>query len=241
MEMSHIVSNDMEQRLREYAAKYNNPIWFQEDPVSFPRRFVEKMKYGAASLKDVEIAAVFAAHLAWGRRAMIVRDCGRLFEEMAWKPYDYVMRGEYKSEPVSLHRTVMWSEFASICSRLRSLYERYDSLESVTPDGFRTEIYGQKSDLKAANKKIHMMRRWMVRRDGIVDFGLWKDTDPRDLVIPLDVHVHTQAKACGLTQRNSADYRTAREITDFFLTIFPDDPCLGDFALFGSGLDGCAI
>ena len=37
----------------------------------------------------------------------------------------------------------------------------------------------------------------------------------------------------GLTGQKTATLRTAREITDALAKVFPDDPCLGDFALFG--------
>ena len=53
--------------LKEWAETYNNPEYFREDPIAFPTRFTEMMKAGKCSLKDVEIAAVFAAHFAWGR------------------------------------------------------------------------------------------------------------------------------------------------------------------------------
>ena len=222
--------------LRSYAAKYNDPVYFQEDPIAFPRRFAELLSRSEATLKDVEVAAVIAAHLAWGRRAMIVRDCGRAFDEMGWKPYDYVMKGSYRCESCSLHRTVMWSEFAAICGALRAYYLEHDSLEQLSQDEFRTRIYCRKSDANAANKKINMLRRWMVRRDGRVDLGLWRDSSPADLIIPLDVHVHTVAREMGLTERRSADRRTALEITAELSEIFPGDPCLGDFALFGYGV-----
>ena len=222
--------------LREYAAKYNDPIYFREDPIAFPTRFAELYRRGECTLADVEIAAVIAAHLAWGRRAMIVRDCGRALDEMGWKPYDYVMKGTYRCEPCSLHRTVMWSEFADICGALKVYYEEHDSLEQLTHDDFRTRIYCRKSDPHAANKKINMLRRWMVRRDGKVDLGLWTGSDPADLIIPLDTHVHTVSREMGLTSRNSADLRTAQEITSELAEIFPGDPCLGDFALFGYGV-----
>ena len=227
----------MKELMRKYAEKYNDLRWFEEDPSRVPREFVKLLKTGNASLKDVEISGILAAHLAWGRRAMIVRDCGRMFDEMGWKPYDYIMKGDYRDGSESLHRTVKWSEFAGICTRLRKIYRERDSLEALEPDEFRTCIFGQKSDRNAANKKIHMFRRWMVRRDGKVDFGLWKDTDPAELIIPLDVHVHETAKEMGITSRNSADFKTASEITDWFKDIFPDDPCKGDFALFGYGID----
>ena len=105
-----------------WAHEYNDPKYFQEDPIIFPTRFARSYESGTASLADVEISALLAAHLAWGRRAMIVRDCGRMFDEMSWKPYDYIMSGDYRNEDASLHRTVKWSEFAAICVRLKKLY-----------------------------------------------------------------------------------------------------------------------
>ena len=225
-----------ENLLIEWAETYNDPAYFQEDPIIFPTKFARDHVEGRTSLADVEIAALLSAHLAWGRRSMIVRDCERMFDEMCWKPYDYVMSGEYRNDPVSLHRTIKWSEFAGICTRLKEYYLKQGSLEGLTDSEFRTAIFGQKEDRKAANKKINMMRRWMVRDDGKVDLGLWKNTDKKELILPLDVHVYAQATALGLTQRKQKDIVTAQEITDTFKEIFPDDPCLGDFALFGYGV-----
>lgn len=221
--------------LRSWAQEFNSLKYFQEDPIVFPKRFL------GGCLQDVEIAAIFACHLAWGRRSMIVRDLERLFGEMGSSPYIYIIEGEYRRGAESCHRTISWDEIAGICGRLREFYAAgHNSLECMSPDDLRVHIFGQKSDLSAANKKIHMMRRWMVRDDGIVDLGLWKEIDKRDLVIPLDVHVWTQASALGLVTRRSKDFKAAREITDNLLEVFPDDPLLGDFALFGYGVTGGA-
>ena len=229
---------DIERQLRDWAEKYNDPVWFTEDPIAFPTRFAGWMKEGKAGLQDVEVAAVFAAHFAWGRRAMIVRDCGRLFDEMQWRPFDYVMSGDWRDDPISIHRTVKWSEVAQICRRLRDFYSAGPgrSLEELGVDGIRTKVFGQKEDPKAPNKKINMMRRWMVRRDGKVDLGLWTNTDPADLLIPLDVHVWQEATALGLTSRKQKDIVTVKEITAALEEVFPGDPCKGDFALFGFGV-----
>ena len=218
--------------LKEWADEYNQPKYFAEDPIAFPREFVNR----GASLQDVEIAAVFASHLAWGRRAMIIRDCERLFEQMEWQPYDYVMSGDYRSDETSLHRTVKWSEIAGICGRLREWYSWHDSLESLSAKEIRSIVFRRKEDPRAPDKKINLMRRWMVRNDGKVDLGLWKHVKPADLIIPLDVHVYGQAKALGLTRRRPKDLSTALEITGKFRQIWPDDPVLGDFALFGYGV-----
>ena len=289
IELSNCIerSNSIE-IIRRLADEYNNPRYFQTDPIAFPKHFLQLMQCGSAgaqcgsagtqygsagavsgggavsgravasgrgaasgraatsgrgeadcaageymyTLKDVEIAGLIAAHLAWGRRDMIVRDCNRAFDEMQWRPLEYVMRGEYRCGQESLHRTIRWSEFAAICGRMRVFYAANESVEPLTPDQIRVQIYGQASNPKMANKKIHMFRRWMVRNDGIVDLGLWSHTSPADLIIPLDTHVHASALKLGITTRKSADITTALEITEFLKEAFPDDPCKGDFALF---------
>ena len=220
-------------QLIEWAETYNDPKYFETDPIAFPREFVRR----GASLQDIEIAAVFSAQFAWGRRSMIVRDLERLFDEMEWQPLQYVNAGDWRSDATSIHRTVKWSDVAGICHRLREWYSWHQSLEGLSQDEMRTTVFRQKSDPRAANKKINMMRRWMVRNDGIVDLGLWKKTSPADLIIPLDVHVYDEAVALGLTKRKPKDLATAIQITDAFREIWPDDPVKGDFALFGYGVD----
>ena len=215
-----------------WAEQYNDPRYFEEDPLAFPKEFVRR----GSSLQDIEIAAVFSSHLAWGRRSMIVRDCTRLFDEMEWRPYDYVMAGSYRDDETSLHCTVKWSEAAGICGRLREWYTWHKSLESLSAKEIRAIVFRRKEDPSAPDKKINLMRRWLVRRDGKVDLGLWTNTDPASLLVPLDVHVHAQASALGLTKRRSKDMKTALEITDRFREIWPEDPLLGDFALFGYGV-----
>ncbi|MCI1779215.1 MAG: DUF2400 domain-containing protein [Bacteroidales bacterium] len=240
--------------IRKLADEYDDRCYFESDPVVFPRYFynllinggtlckgeeVEDMPCSCSiglCMKDIEIAGIIAAHLAWGRRAMIVRDCKRAFAEMDYAPLKYVMDGKYRNDDKSLHRTVKWSEFALICSNLREFYSSNDSLEELSPEEIRVKIYGRKPDRRMPNKKIMMMRRWFVRQDGIVDLGIWKHSNPCDLVIPLDVHVHQTARQLGITSRKCPDMTTAMEITDFLRTVFPDDPCKGDFALFGYGI-----
>lgn len=227
------MNDQTKDRLREWALKYNDPIYFERDPIAFPREFIRR----GASLQDIEIAAVFAAHFAWGRREMIVRDLERFFDFLEWKPADYVLSGEWRDEDKSVHRTIKWSDTAAIAFRLKNFYSQSGSLEKLGTKDIRSIVFGQKDDPKAPDKKINMMRRWLVRRDGKVDLGLWKDTPLTSLVIPLDVHVYDEAVALGLTSRKSKDLSTALEITDCFREIFPDDPCLGDFALFGYGIN----
>ena len=220
--------DNVKEIIRKLALEYNKEEFFTGDPIVFPKQFAKQQ----ASIQDIEIAGIISAHLAWGRRDMILRDCRRAFDEMGWQPYRYVMAGKYKDDETSLHRTIKWSEFAAICGRLREYYSKNETLENLSAHEIRVQIFGQKEDKKAANKKIHMFRRWMVRNDGIVDLGIWKSISPSELIIPLDVHVHRSALNMGITQRKGADIVTATEITQFLKEIFPYDPCMGDFALF---------
>lgn len=226
----------LKETLREWADRYEDRRYFEQDPIVFPQRFLES----GHTLSDVEIAGIIAAHLAWGRRTMIVRDCTRAFDEMQWQPYKYVMSKGWErhmDNTASLHRTVRWSEFAEICRNMHDYYSQGGkSLECLDADGIRTVIYGRAHDPNAANKKIHMLRRWFVRRNSPVDMGIWKGTSPESLMLPLDVHSHRQALELGLTSRKSKDFKCVTEITTALREVFPGDPCRGDFALFGYGV-----
>ena len=70
------------QLLREYAAQYNDWKYFTGDPIIFPKHFAGLMAEGRATLQDEEVAAAVAAHLAWGRRETILRDCRRAMDDM---------------------------------------------------------------------------------------------------------------------------------------------------------------
>ena len=90
----------------------------------------------------------------------------------------------------------------------------------------------------SANKRVHMFLRWMVRRNSSVDLGLWKWADPAKLLIPLDVHVMQEAAKLGLIPETAtASRKTAERLTAALAEVFPGDPCRGDYALFGLGVD----
>ena len=59
----------------------------------------------------------------------------------------------------------------------------------------------------------------------------------KKIPIPLDTHVHRMALELGITKRKSVDRKTAMEITEYFEKVFPNNPLLGDFALFGYGVN----
>jgi uncharacterized protein (TIGR02757 family) len=90
---------------------------------------------------------------------------------------------------------------------------------------------------KSACKRLNMYLRWMVRNDTQgVDFGIWKNIQPSQLIIPIDVHVNRVAKKLGILQRTQNDWQAAVELTQYLKQIDPLDPVKFDYALFGLGV-----
>jgi uncharacterized protein (TIGR02757 family) len=78
----------------------------------------------------------------------------------------------------------------------------------------------------------------MVRRDNAgVDFGLWPNISPAQLICPCDVHVDRVARRLKLIRRKQTDWLTALELTDNLRKLDPHDPVKYDFALFGLGIE----
>jgi uncharacterized protein (TIGR02757 family) len=82
-----------------------------------------------------------------------------------------------------------------------------------------------------------MMLRWLCRKDGIVDLGIWKNISPEKLMIPLDVHVARISRELGLLQRKQNDRKSVEMLTAQLRELSPDDPVKYDFALFGIGVE----
>jgi uncharacterized protein (TIGR02757 family) len=87
----------------------------------------------------------------------------------------------------------------------------------------------------SACKRLNLYLRWMVRREG-VDLGVWRETDPARLVIPLDAHVLNIARRVRLTRYRSPGWRMAVDITRRLRQLDPKDPVKYDFALHRMGL-----
>ncbi len=92
---------------------------------------------------------------------------------------------------------------------------------------------------KSTCKRLNMFLRWMVRKDNCgVDFGLWDQIKPNQLICPCDLHVDRVGRKLGLITRKQTDWQTALELTDNLRQLDPIDPTKYDFALFGLGVEG---
>lgn len=247
---------DLRELLDSEARRINSEAFISDDPVQFPRRF--------SSLPDIEITALLCATLAWGNRRMICRDCEKLLTLMDNQPYAYVIdEGYLDLDPdINIHRTFFGRNLRHYLRGLRAIYTRHGSLndfaraidagEAEAPAWRLAE--GLNAELSAANsgctdsrclpvntsttalKRLNMALRWLVRRDGIVDLGVWDTITPAQLRIPLDVHVGDVSRELGLLCRRSNDRKAVEELTGHLRAFNPDDPTLYDFALFGIGM-----
>jgi len=87
----------------------------------------------------------------------------------------------------------------------------------------------------SACKRMNLFLRWMVRKDEL-DFGLWKEIPPSQLVIPVDTHVAKICKQLGLTRQKSVSWKMAEEITARLKKFDPLDPVKYDFAICHIGM-----
>lgn len=90
----------------------------------------------------------------------------------------------------------------------------------------------------SAAKRVMLFLRWMIRPADGVDTGLWTEVPPSALLIPVDVHVHRLGRNLGLTERATADWKTAVEITTHLRVFDAEDPVKYDFALCHMGMVG---
>ncbi|HQV00350.1 MAG TPA: TIGR02757 family protein, partial [Bacteroidia bacterium] len=87
-------------------------------------------------------------------------------------------------------------------------------------------------------KRMCMFLRWMVRQDkNGVDFGIWRNINPADLICPLDVHSGNVARQLGLLTRPQNDWKAAVALTESLKQYNTNDPTIFDFALFGMGVN----
>jgi len=249
--------NDLKNFLDDCVEKYNRPSFLDSDPISVPHRFSKK--------QDIEIAAFWTAMLAWGQRKTIINKANELFDLMDGAPHDFMLNHEELDRKRFLnfvHRTFQATDTLHFLQFFQWFYQSNDSLEvafltkikmedghvgsglegfrelffSLPDSPKRTQKHIPSPTTKSTCKRLNMFLRWMVRSDDRgVDFGLWKNIRPAQLLVPLDVHVERFARKFGLLERKQTDWLAVLELTERLREFDPEDPVKYDFALFGLG------
>jgi uncharacterized protein (TIGR02757 family) len=243
----------LKSELERWYHRVNTPDFIPGDPVQFPHRYKKR--------EDIEIIAILAATIAWGRRDLILRSCEKICALLGPRPGAFIMRPGNTDFPGleegCIHRTFFASDLRYFCRGFQACFAKYGNLEAIFSSGadiwdgirlFREEmaaanggVYSKhiaNPDSSSACKRLNLALRWLVRREGPVDLGLWKRIDPGSLYIPLDVHVGRTARRLGLldAQRLSNDRKAVIQLTETLRRFCPDDPLRYDFALFGMGI-----
>jgi len=252
------VSDQLKNFLNSKVQQYNTPAFIKDDPVCIPHLFSKK--------QDIEITALFAAVFAWGNRTIIIKKSKELLQRMDSAPFEFVQNhadADLKQLIGFKHRTFNDTDLLYFIHFLHHHYSHNESLESAFTGGMnaqdettenalnyfftyffsledapaRTKKHIASPNKKSTCKRLNMFLRWMVRRDNKgVDFGLWKNISPAQLVCPIDVHVARVAYRFNLLKRSKIDWLAGIELTDYLRKLDAADPIKYDFALFGLGV-----
>lgn len=238
--------------------QYDQPSFIPYDPICIPHLFKKK--------QDIEIAAFFAAIFAWGNRTTIIRKSTELMQAMDMAPHEFILNHQEKDLRRLLgfkHRTFNATDLLYFVDFFKHHYTTNKTLETAFTRGMkkgdtdmenalvgfqqyffsleevpaRTLKHVSTPQRNSTCKRLNMFLRWMVRKDeNGVDFGIWKNIYPSQLVCPVDVHVARVAKKFNLLNRKPVDWLAAIELTEQLRRFDEADPVKYDFALFGLGV-----
>jgi uncharacterized protein (TIGR02757 family) len=250
--------NNIKEFLNKKVDEYNQPFFIADDPISVPHLFIKK--------QDIEISGFFAALFAWGNRTTIIQKSKELLSLMDNSPHDFITTAPEQSLKKLVqfkHRTFTATDLLYFIEFLKYHYAQNDSLETAFTKGMgasdkdiesalryfhqyffsledapaRTRKHIATPEKKSTCKRLNMYLRWMVRKDNAgVDFGIWNNISPSQLICPIDLHVARVAKRLNLLQRKQTDWQAALELTSFLRSLDKSDPAKYDFALFGLGV-----
>lgn len=249
------IKSGLKEFLDAKVEEFNRPEFIEADPIRVPHRFKKK--------QDIEIAGLMAAVFAWGQRVTIINKANDFLHRMDDAPHDFLLNHkakDLKSFTDFRHRTFNATDALYFIAFLKHFYSKHESLEqafAVSPQDehagrglanfhhlffsledfpSRTKKHIPTPERNSACKRINMFLRWMVRSDNKgVDFGIWKNISPAQLICPFDLHVDRVARQLKLIRRKQADWETALELTTVLRKLDPADPVKYDFALFGLG------
>ncbi|MBC7535573.1 MAG: TIGR02757 family protein [Ferruginibacter sp.] len=250
--------NNLKEFLDSKVEAYNRPAFIIPDPICIPHLFTKQ--------QDIEIAGFFAAIFAWGNRTTIINKSKELMQLMDNSPHEFCLQhstADLKKLFSFKHRTFNTTDLLYFIAFFKMHYQTNNSLETAFTgsmkkndtdtgnalNGFYNYFFSLEDvprrtmkhiacpAKKASCKRLSMYLRWMVRKDeSQVDFGIWKNISPSQLVIPLDVHVARVARHFKLLQRKQTDWEAAIALTLELKKMDAADPARYDFALFALGV-----
>lgn len=256
-------SNNYKQFLERQYRLYHRPEYLRLDPLTCLSGFCSKndleiaglvasaLAYGRAEIiirnvsKVFEITglniAKFSPQTSLSRKFMLFKsfkhrftdghDIAVLLEALGTLQNEYGSLESLFMEGFRAGDTTIKNALAHFTKKIRCLAAR------TAGDRKKSIDYLLPSPLSgSACKRLNMYLRWMVRPHDGIDLGVWKNIPSAKLVIPVDTHVARISRSLGLTNRGSADWKMAEEITAKLRAIDPNDPVRFDFSLCRSGM-----
>jgi len=235
-----VIQDSLGARLHSLAARGDEER-LARDPLSIVR-----------AARDPEAAALLAASLAFGNVATIRASATAAIE---------AFEGARGPPRGFRHRWIGARDLGGLFRAIRRARDRHGSLEALFArgddpaaedvgaalDAFAEALRGpapapplrfllpRPSDGSACKRPL-LFLRWVVRREGATDLGLWRRVDPSRLVVPLDTHVHRIAYWLGFTSRRTPSWRAALDVTRALRRFDRLDPVRFDFALSHLGI-----
>lgn len=255
---------DLYDLLTEKAWQYNNTSFIETDPISIPHRFKQKQDIEIAGFFAATLAWGQRVTIINKCNELLGMMDNKPHEFMLrhqlndLKPFT-----KFKHRTFNATDALYFIERLSIYYRTHSSLEeafvqnlnltqwptadeflieqsliQFNKMFFDLPDApARTQKHVSTPARKSACKRLNMFLRWMVRQDSCgVDFGIWKNISPSQLVCPCDVHVERIARKYKLISRKGTSWQTAIELTTNLRQLNTTDPVLYDFALFGMGV-----
>lgn len=237
-------------QLKELAEYYETTDFLHGDPAQFMHRY--------SLPDDVEIIAFIAASLAFGERSQILRKIEDICQLMEHEPSAWIRQEKFNvSFPESdekFYRFYSYADMRAFFFQIKGIIDRHGSIGTFIKQRYEKGVHPLKAIIEAfadcpsernlipknmhsCCKRVNMFLRWMVRDNSAVDVGLWNWIDKKELIIPADTHVMQEALRLGIISKAGSSLSKAIEITNALRFVWPDDPCKGDFALFGWGIN----
>ena len=248
-----VIDEQLKEYLKTLADKYENENFYNGDPSCILLRYQK--------IDDIECASFISAMLAFGRRDQFLKKIDFIMEkaDKYGGPAQWLLQKKYLMDFIpgnvkaddKFYRFYSWTDLIALFECLSNILEKglgfggyirmcHEKMNQHLSQALCSCFAGCKivpQGKNSANKRVHMFLRWMVRRNSSVDLGLWDWYNPSDLIIPLDTHVMQESVKLGLLpEKSNGSAKTALQLTEALRQIWPDDPCRGDYALFGVGV-----
>ncbi len=247
--------------LNKKVDEYNQPFFIKDDPVSIPHLFTKKQDIEIAGF----FAAIFSwgnrtTIIQKSKELMLLmkmqphefclnHDNSGLkrlteFRHRTFNATDLLYFIEFMKFHYSKSHSLETAFLPHDATRkksnnvveeaLRNFHHYFFSLEYVPA---RTKKHIATPEKNSTCKRLNMFLRWMVRRDDKgIDFGIWKNILPSQLICPIDVHVARVARHLKLLKRKQTDWQAALELTNNLRELDKEDPVKYDLALFSIGV-----